>query len=169
MQIIEVTELGYRVLRFNNRTQLVEQDIDYESLGVEIVRPDVDSAQFKAAWRRIPLTDRLLMWVVLPIVVLVRLFGGTRRIWSSAMERNDLPSPEDEDAAEAMPELERALSGERDDRLLAALRRLHEERGDEAIEVAVVYGAGHVPAIVTGLMRHGYRPRSGEWLTLADV
>jgi hypothetical protein len=55
------------------------------------------------------------------------------------------------------------------DRLLAALRRPHEERAAEAIEVAVVYGAGHVPAIVTGLMRYGYRPRSGEWLTLADV
>jgi hypothetical protein len=167
--LVRALTSSYRVLRFNRRARLVEQDIDYGSLDVEIVRPDVDSAQFKAAWSRIPLADRLLMWVVLPFVVLVWLFGGTRMIWSSALEQNDLPSPEDEDAAEAMPELERAVVGERDDRLLAALRRLHEERAHEAIEVAVVYGAGHVPAVVTGLMRYGYRPRSGEWLTLADV
>jgi hypothetical protein len=68
-----------------------------------------------------------------------------------------------------MPELEAAFGGERDRRLLVALYRIHEARGDEAIEVAIVYGAGHVPAIVHGLVSLGYRPRAGEWLVVADV
>lgn len=67
------------------------------------------------------------------------------------------------------PNLEAAFGGERDDRLLAALGHLHQERGGEDIEVAVVYGAGHVPAIVRGLNRSGYRPRSADWLTIADL
>ncbi len=63
-----------------------------------------------------------------------------------------------------------AFGGERDDRLLAVLSRLHEERSGEDIEVAVVCGAAHVPAIVRGLMdRYGYRPRSADWLTVADL
>jgi len=86
------------------------------------------------------------------------------------MEQNDLPSPEEEDLADWSPKLEAAFGGERDDRLLAVLGRLHEGRNGENIEVAVVYGAGHVPAIVRGLMnRYGYRPRSGDWLTVADL
>jgi hypothetical protein len=33
----------------------------------------------------------------------------------------------------------------------------------------VVYGAGHVPAVVRALLaRYGYRPRSAEWLTVFD-
>ncbi|GAA1629902.1 hypothetical protein [Actinoplanes couchii] len=59
---------------------------------------------------------------------------------------------------------------DRDERLLRTLCRLHEERGGEDIEVAVVYGAGHVAAIVHGLChRYGYRPRSAEWLTVASL
>ena len=52
----------------------------------------------------------------------------------------------------------------------AALCRLHEERGGESIEVAVVYGAAHVPAVVRGLLnRYRYRPRGAEWLTVVDL
>jgi hypothetical protein len=66
--------------------------------------------------------------------------------------------------------VEAAFGGERDDRLLAALTRLHEQRCGEDIEVAVVYGAAHVPAVVRGLRdRYGYRPRSADWLTLAEL
>jgi hypothetical protein len=91
-------------------------------------------------------------------------------IWSRSIEQNDLPSPSEEDLADRLPELEAAFGGDRDDRLLATLCRLHEERCGEGIEVAVVYGAAHVPAVVRGLMdRYGYRPRSADWLTVADL
>ena len=168
--LLNALTLSYTVLRLNRQAKLVRQDIDYPALGVLIVRPDVGAEEFKATWRRVPLTDRLLMWCVLPLVVLARLFGGTRLIWSRSMEQDDLPSPQEEARAEQMPELDAAFGGERDARLLTALGRLHEERRMEDIEVAVVYGAGHVPVIVHALMdRYGYRPRSADWLTVADL
>lgn len=162
--------LSYRILRFNRRAGLVEQDIDYAALGVPVICPDVSQEEFAAGWRRVPLGHRLGMWCIFPVVVAGRLLGGTRMIWSRSMEQNDLPSPQEEAAAEWSPQLEAAFGGERDDRLLAVLCRLHEERGGEGIEVAVVYGAGHVPSIVRGLTnRYGYRPRSADWLTVADL
>jgi hypothetical protein len=168
--LVGALTLSYRVTRFNRRAKLVEQHIDYAALGVPVVRPDVSHDEFAAGWRRVPPAHRLTMWCVLPLVVVARLFGGTRMIWSRSMEQNDLPSYEQEDAADWSPELEAAFGGERDDRLLAALYRLHEERSGEAIEVAVVYGAGHVPTVVRRLMsRYGYRPRSADWLTVADL
>jgi pheromone shutdown protein TraB len=138
---------------------------------VPVVRPDVSAAEFAAGWRRIPVQDRLLMWTVLPAVLLARLFGGTRVIWSRSMELNDLPMTlKEEELNDFSPELAAALSGERDERLVAALCRLHEERGAEAIEVAVVYGAAHTTPVVLGLMkRYGYRPRSADWLTIVDL
>jgi hypothetical protein len=167
--LVGALTLSYRVLRFNRRVRLVRQDIDYAALGVELVRPDVSSVEFKEGWRQVPLRHRLVVWLLLPVVMLIRLFGGTRTIWSRSMEQNDLPTPEEEDATDAMPEFDAAFGGRRDDRLLAALREIHEDHGDDAIEVAVVYGAGHVPAIVRGLGSLGYRPRSSEWLIVADV
>ncbi|WP_144128235.1 hypothetical protein [Catellatospora sichuanensis] len=160
--------LSYTALRFNRRMKLVKQAIDYRALGVPVINPDVTVEQFEDGWRKVPLAHRLGVWCILPVVILVRLFGGTQLIWSKSMEVNDLPSPEDEDRIDAMPELEAAFAGTRDQRLLAALYRLHEERGDEPIEVAVVYGAGHVAVIVEGLTTQlGYKARSADWLTVA--
>jgi hypothetical protein len=168
--LVSAMALSYTVLRFNRRAKLVEQDIDYAALGVPVVRPDVSVEEFAVGWRRVPLAHRLMMWCALPFIVVTRLFGGTRMIWSRSVEQNDLPSTAEEDLTDWSPRLEAAFGGERDNRLLAALCRLHEEHSGENIEVAVVYGAAHVPAIVHGLTkRYGYRPRSAEWLTVADM
>lgn len=168
--LVGALALSYRVLRFNPRAKLVEQDIDYAVLRVPVIRPDVSAEEFGSGWRRVPLAHRLLIWCVLPLIVAGRLLGGSRVIWSRSLEQHDLPSPEEEDAADTLPELHDAFGGTRDDRLLAALYRLHEERSREAIEVAVVYGAAHVPPIVRGLMdRYGYHPRSADWLTVVDL
>jgi hypothetical protein len=162
--------LSYRVLRFNRRTQLVEQDIDYKAIGVPIIGPDVSADEFRVDWRRVPWRDRMMMWLALPVVIFARLVGGTSAIWTRALALDDLPTPEEEAIAEAMPELEAAFLDRRDGRLLQALYAVHEQRCDEAIEVAVVYGAGHVPAIVRGLGdTYGYKPRSADWLTVADI
>ncbi len=162
--------LSYTVLRFNRRAGLVTQDIDYAALSVPVVRPDVSAAEFAAGWQRVPLAHRLMVWCLLPVIVVARLFGGTRMIWSRSVEVNDLPSAEDEEVADQLPELDAAFGGERDDRLLAALCQLHELRGAEAIEVAVVYGAAHIPVVVQGLLeRYGYRARSADWITVADL
>ena len=97
------------------------------------------------------------------------LLGG-RASLSKDLQVDDLPSPADEEAAEAMPELHEALGGERDRRLLAALSRLHDDRSTEDIEVAVVYGAAHVAPAVHALNdRYGYKARSAEWMLVMDL
>ncbi len=108
---------------------------------------------------------------MIPFVTVMQFFGGTRRLLSPEIEVNDLPSAADERYAdhEFTEHAERAFGGERDERLLAALSELIRNRSAERIDVAVVYGAGHVPAIVRGLLElHGYRPRSAEWLTVLE-
>ena len=148
--LVGALTLSYRVLRFNRRAKLVEQDIDYAALGVPVIRPDVSQEEFAAGWRRVPLAHRLIVWCVLPVDRdgaplrrypddLVAVDGAERPALAGGGGRRRLVAG-----------MEAAFGGERDDRLLAVLCRLHEERGGEGIEVAVVYGAGHVPAIVRG-------------------
>ena len=57
----------------------------------------------------------------------------------------------------------------RDALLVDALTSIHEERSAEPISVAVVYGAGHMPAVAAMLVsRLGYHARTAEWLTVFD-
>ncbi len=161
--------LTYRVMPANKRHGLVLDNIAYRSLGVELITPDVTTAEFAQGWRAVPLRYRLLVWCAIPFVVVVQFFGGTRWLLSPEVELSDLPSAKDEMYADSDVDghFERAFGGDRDERLLAALSELIRTRSAERIDVAVVYGAGHVPAIVRGLAdRHGYRPRTAEWLTV---
>jgi hypothetical protein len=43
---------------------------------------------------------------------------------------------------------------------------IHQQRSQEPISLTVVYGAGHMSALVRYLTRYGYRASSAEWLTL---
>ncbi|HEY1484463.1 MAG TPA: hypothetical protein VGF84_00080 [Micromonosporaceae bacterium] len=85
-------------------------------------------------------------------------------------ELNDLPSSRDEDIADAFPQINDAMLGERDQRLIDALVGLHEEHKHEDITIGIVYGAAHVPAIVAGLeSKLGYFVRRADWVTVINV
>ena len=62
--------------------------------------------------------------------------------------------------------IDRVLVDERDRRLCDQLMEIHRTHRTEAIQVAVVYGAGHLPAAIEFLnQRAGYFPSSCDWLT----
>lgn len=161
--------LTYRVMPANSRSGLVLDNIPYRSLGVELIRPDVTVSEFASSWRAMPLRHRMAMWCLIPLVAAAQFLGGTQRLLSPEIEVSDLPSAtdeafEDDDFAE---QFDRTFGGDRDERLLAALSEVVRTRSSERIDVAVVYGAGHVPAIARALVeRHGFRPYTAEWLTV---
>ncbi|SIQ34343.1 hypothetical protein [Micromonospora avicenniae] len=164
--------LTYRVMPANKRSGLVVDNIPYRSLGVELINPDVTAAEFAQDWRAMPLRYRILLWCAVPFVAAAQFLGGRKTLLSPEVEVNDLPSARDELYAddEFTEHMERTLGGTRDERLLAALSELIRTRAAEPIDVAIVYGAGHAPAILRGLLdRHGYRPRTGEWLTVLEA
>lgn len=163
--------LTYRVMPANKRSGLVVDNIPYRSLGVELINPDVTTAEFARGWRAMPLRYRMMLWCAIPFVAVAQFFGGTRRLLSPEVELNDLPSAKDEmfSDGELGDHFERTFGGDRDERLLAALSELIRTRSSERIDVAIVYGAGHVPAVVRGLAdRHGYRPQAAQWLTVLN-
>src|SRR6266567_466314 len=69
--------------------------------------------------------------------------------------------------------LGRAIQGQinvRDSRLVKALGAIHQERQNEPIEIAVVFGAAHIPAVVDYLTEKlGYYVANARWLTVANA
>lgn len=170
--LISALTLTYRVIPANRRSGLVVDNIPYRSLGVPLVNPDMTAAELHVGWRTMPLRYRLTVWLLVPLVLVAQLFGGRRRLLAPEVEVSDLPSASEEAFAdhEFGERFERVLTGDRDDRVLAVLSEIVRTRADERIEVAIVYGAGHVPGIVGGLNAlHGYRPRTAEWLTVLSA
>ncbi|MER6462691.1 hypothetical protein ABT278_19745 [Streptomyces sp. NPDC001228] len=164
---VSALTLAYRFAPRRRRNGLQEQRDDLVlPEGVPVINPDVTAAEAAADLRALPWWMYALLMVAAPVMGLVFALRGPRAFLDEDQEIEDLPSTL---RAEMMADnpVEHAMTDRRDQRLLDALGAIYSARHEEEMRVAVVYGAGHVPAIVSGLWnRHGYRPREAEWLTV---
>jgi hypothetical protein len=164
---VSALTLAYRFTPRRRRNGLQEQrDELLLPENVPVINPDVTATEAIADLKTLPWWTYLLLMVGAPVMGLVFALRGPRAFLDEDLEVEDLPSTLRAELMADDPVIH-AMSDRRDQRLLDALGEIHTRRGDEPIRVAVVYGAGHVPAIVTGLRdRYGYRPRAAEWLTV---
>jgi hypothetical protein len=164
---ISTLTLAYRFAPRRRRNGLEEQS--YAALlpaGVPVIKPDVTAAEAVADLRSLPRLLYLLLLLSAPVMGLVFALRGPRAFLDEDLVVEDLPSTRRAEAQTEGP-MRDALIGRRDRVLLDALGKIYADRGDESITVAVLYGAGHMPAVTAGLRdRYGYRPREAEWLTI---
>lgn len=161
--------LSYRLPGRRKHLGLVKQHIDLASLGLPVIRPDMTAAEFSEGWRAVPALQRGLILCLVPLVAAWFWFVGSRRMLSRYATVDDVPTLLDSQVREQMPELTDVIVDRRDGLLLAALDAIHEQHGAERMAVGVVYGAGHMAAVVHHLAAaYGYRPREAEWLTVFD-
>jgi hypothetical protein len=166
--------MAYRLLRRHRRTRLVYQPSGEEALGIPVVRPDMSTAEIHRHLRRLPVLTYALayltLWVLLPWFLLYLLFFGAERFLVSHLALDDDTPYTDPSPGERMEAIDRVIMDDRDALLLDALSKIYEERSAEGVDIAVVYGAAHMPAVVHGMLRrYGYRPRGAEWLTVFDI
>ncbi|MEU6196666.1 hypothetical protein [Streptomyces sp. NPDC047061] len=164
---VSALTLAYRFAPRRRRNGLQEQREDtLLPKDVPVINPDVTAAEAIEDLKTLPRWMYLLLMIAAPVMGLVFALRGPSAFLDEDLAVEDLPSTLRAEMLADNP-VEQAMTGRRDQRLLDALGRIHTERGNEAIRVAVVYGAGHVPAIVSGLWdRYGYRPREAEWITV---
>lgn len=160
---------SYRLPVRRGRLGLVEQRIAYSSLSAEVIAPDMTGRQLRAGWRAVPILQRASLPLLAPAMGAVFWLFGTRRMLARYAAAEDLPDAAEimlRDKAQALTEL---ILDRRDALLAAALDEVLARPGDEATDIAVVYGAGHMPALTRYLVaKYGFRPREAEWLTVFD-
>ncbi|WP_327000952.1 hypothetical protein OHA72_38285 [Dactylosporangium sp. NBC_01737] len=148
-----------RLARQRAGRDLVPQDIDYGALGVPVIFPDDYLAPQADPERRMSRQERLTATVMTPILALhMALTGDGDWLGNAPLEIHDHTDvPRDADDIR------------RDELLLDVLREIDGEFDAEDMEVAVVFGALHMPAVVRELVRLGYRLTPGaQWLTAID-
>jgi hypothetical protein len=161
--------LAYRLPSQKRNLGLVVQRIDSAGLGLPVIRPDITAQQLRRRWRSVPILQRTAVWCLVPLIGLAMRIFGTRKIISRHLGQDDLPTHEENQARQAASQLTELILDHRDALLMRALASIYEERHHEEIDVAVVYGAGHMPVIAHAMQRrYGYHPRTAEWLTVFD-
>lgn len=160
---------AYRLPGRRGRLGLVEQRIDYARLNAEVVNPDMTGRQLRAQWHAVPILHRAVLLLAAPVVGAAFWLVGTRRMLARYAAVEDLPDATEVMLRDKAQELAELLLDRRDALLAAALDQVLAQHGDEAIAIAVVYGAGHMPALTRYLVaKYGFRPREAEWLTVFD-
>jgi hypothetical protein len=149
-----------RLARQRASRDLVPQDIDYGALGVPIIFPDAYLAPNADPDRRMSREERLAATVMTPILALhMAISGNGDWLGRAPLEIHD------------HTEVRRDASDvEREELLLGVMREIDGEFAAEDMEVAVVFGAFHMPTVVRELTgKLGYRVmRGSQWLTAID-
>ena len=148
-----------RLARQRASRDLVPQDIDYGALGVPIFFPDDYLAPNADPDRRMSPEERLAATVTTPMLALHMALTGDGD-WLGNV------SPEVHDHTE----VRRSPSDiKRENLLLDVMREIDRGFATDDIEVAVVFGALHIPTVVRELIKLGYRVMPGaQWLTAID-
>ncbi|GGN44641.1 hypothetical protein FHR83_004544 [Actinoplanes campanulatus] len=151
---------GQRVAR-----QLVHQDIDYGALDVPIIFPDAHLGPEARPDRRLPRETWAGLAVMTPVLAIQMALTGSGLVEGmTSLELTDESRPRFADDY-----LTRIILTERDDLLLGAIGEIDGEFAAEDMEVAVVFGALHIPVVVRELRRIGHRVEPGtRWLTAID-
>ena len=167
--VLTALTLAYRLPGRRRRLGLVMQHIDLAGLGVPVIRPDMTAGEFRLGWRDVPVLQRTLVVCLAPAVAVAFWLVGTRRMLARYANLDDLPDQIQSQVRDQAGELEELLVDRRDGLLILALDTIYDEHRNEPMTVAVVYGAGHMPAVVHHLAAaYGYRPREANWLTVFD-
>src|ERR1700733_1021258 len=112
---------------------------------------------------------RAALFLLAPVMGAVFWLRGSRRTLARFAAAEDLPDPALVMLRDRAPGLMRLPLDDRDAQLAAALDQVLARTSDEPADIAVVYGAAHMPALTRHLQsRYGFRPRAADWLTVFD-
>lgn len=152
----------YRLAGGNKRLGLVVQPQELTDVGVPVIVADMTGEEFGRRWRTIPLTERAVAAGLAPVFGMYLRVSGTREFLARFLR-------EDNDTAidHWRPDsgIDKLVCDDREAVLLKAIENICEQRANEPIDVAIVYGAGHAIAVVTYLRAAlGYVVTSADWV-----
>lgn len=142
-----------------------------EKVRAKIIHADLTGEEFAAAWDRLPIWMRLILYIAAPGMGLWLRVTGTREMIAKNLAMDDAPSQAE--LVNWSPEtgiLDGALLDARDARLVERLEAVLDSSDISVRRVAIVYGAAHVRAVLRALTGHRhYIAKSSEWLTAFNL
>ncbi len=159
---------SYRYFAGSPRLGLVAQrEMDISKIRDRMLHADVSGEAFEKKWSQMDTWWRYAIPMAAPLVGLYLRFFGTRELIAERMtmelRRASREIFEDDD----MIEFEEVVLHWRDRHLLSVLERERTKSENKDAVIGVLFGAGHMRAVIKHLMRkRGYRQVSAYWATV---
>jgi hypothetical protein len=156
---------SYRWINKNKLGLVVQPRITHASDGkARIVHADLSTDEFHQEWRKLPLWLKLLVAIFAPLVGIHRRLFATRESLAKAMEEEDLLSSEEIlNLDPRFAALRRTILRVRDQRLIEKLGEELDREADRPQTIAIIFGAGHMRAILAELKRRNFRTVGATW------
>jgi len=168
-----IITLSYRIVKYIRRMDLVTQQdgMKVDSFRSKLLNADMDGLAFDERWSSLPVSLRLQMFVMIPLVVVYLFLFGTREVLAENIALDDLPSSEEiASENEDFEPLDALIIDERDRKLIEYIAKLVSEHKGDAQQVGILYGARHMRSIITFLMQKlNYRIAKAEWVKVFDL
>ena len=144
---------SYRWLDHERLGLVVQPQLDEQDTETRLVHADISGEEMSRLWKAMPLWLRIVIGLGAPLYGLYMRFAATRESIAKGMSKDMLKTSihilEEGDEFQPMRDM---IMTARDAKLAGAL--FGEIEGSQGpAKIAVVYGAGHVPALIRELTR----------------
>jgi hypothetical protein len=163
---VRILTLAYRLVAHRKRLNLICQGdaLPLKSHHSRLIHADVSAGEFNTEWSRIPFWYRLVLAVAAPLYGAYLCVTATRESIGRHLSLDDQSSRHEALRWDDSGGVDRAIISTRDAKLLSRLESLLSAEPRES-RVAILYGAGHMPAVTDLLMgKYQYRVIASEWL-----
>lgn len=141
-----------------------------ETVNAQIVHADLSLEEFHAQWRKVPLWLRAGVLLSSPIFGLKRRFFTSRASLSEGMSTDDLKSRDDILSWDpTVAALDHCILGARDARIVEILSAQIGQSNHKDRQIAVVYGAKHMRAVLGELKRQNFVFVESRWQTVLSL
>jgi len=141
-----------------------------ETVKAQIVHADLSLEEFHEEWRKILLKLRAAALLLSPILGLKRRFFATRASLSEGMSMDDLESRDDILSWDpTFAALDHCILGARDARLVETLKAQISRSSHKDQQIAIVYGAAHMRAVLGELKRQKFMFVESHWQTIFSL
>jgi len=126
------------------------------------IHGDMDPESFALSWSQIPWIQRMAVLLLAPLFGVAMYLFASREYFTRRHTVDSLPDHREQ----GLSQVRELIVDERDQRLVEKIESCLAERRDDQRKVAILFGGGHMPAVV-GLLtsRHAYRVVHSEWIT----
>lgn len=163
---------AYRITTKKQSLNLARQrdEIRLDDHDARKIHADVSSDGFAANWRNLPWLQQIGLTILAPSYGVWTYLFASRKSIAKGRSTDSLSNAyalRKDDSAVAIRDV---FVTKRDEFIVSCIDKYLEENRSNTEVAAILFGAGHMPAIVSHLSeKHGYSSKKAEWISVIAV
>lgn len=163
---------AYRITAQKRSLNLALQhdEIRIEDHEAHKIHADISSEGFEANWRSLPWLQQVGLTILAPLYGFWTYLFATRESLARGKSTDSLSNAYALRKGESAVAIRDVILTKRDEIIVSQIDKYIEDCKGESKTAAILFGAGHMPAIVSHLSeKYGYSSKRAEWISVISV